>query len=169
MIEILNTDRIIQSARNAVDKMKESRLRVALTGATTKTPTLVQRIDREDSYYYIVTLGVGTRDTARIIVDAFDASTHEIAGVTEENASLPRMLETRDAMDRLFIVANECKPKWETPMRRGLVGLHPVLVWKPCQQSSSPFMPFHQFSIGTGFVYLRIDGRLSAGLTTGPA
>jgi hypothetical protein len=54
-------------------------------------------------------------------------------------------------------------------VRDGLVGEHPVLVWKPCLQSRSPFLPFYQLSVGDSFVYYRVDGERFSKLTTRPA
>ena len=58
----------------------------------------------------------------------------------------------------MFTARAASKRKWEFEFRREHVGLHPVLVWKPCRQSPSPFLPFYQFSVGGSFEYLRVDG-----------
>jgi len=166
--EMLTTDRTFQIARDAAKQYSESRLKVAFTSATPQEKWLVQRIDREDSFYYIVSYNVSARETARVIVDAFDGKVGEASGITREDGELPRYLPMSDAMNRLFTESNR-SAKWEIKMRSGLIGLHPVLVWKPCVQSSTPFLPFYQFSVGESFVYLRVDGKLSARLTTGPA
>jgi len=167
-MEFLNPDNAMKYAKAAAEELKDSPLRAALNTAVTKSARLVQRIDRVDAYYYIVTLHVGARDTARVIVDAFDGKTREIGGVTESHASLPPFIAESDAMGKLFS-ESRITPKWEINLRTGLVGLHPVLVWRPCRESASPLMPFYQFSVGNAFVYLRVDGRLCATLTTGPA
>ena len=72
-------------------------------------------------------------------------------------------------------------PKWDDPkaktrpeagllrIRKELVGQHPVLVWRACMESSSPFLPFYQFSIGNSFVYYRVDGLFCERLTIAPA
>ena len=52
------------------------------------------------------------------------------------------------------------------PPREGAIGEHPVLVWKPCVQSRSPFLPFYQFTVGDSFVYYRVDGERFDALTT---
>ena len=170
METLLTSERAIQYARAAARDFSESRLKLALQSAEPKSPTLVQRIDRKDAYYFIVPFTIGSRETARFIIDGFGGKLMEISGVTDSEKSLLRYLSPQEALDRMLRarVANK-KMKWQFEFRRELVGLHPVLVWKPCRQSASPFLPFHQFSVGDSLVYLRVDGQLFSELKTGKA
>lgn len=165
---LLTSDKAIQWARDAARGFAESRLKDALHSAEPKSPTLVQRIDRKDDYYFIVTFNIGERETARFIIDAYSGKLTEASGVTESTKSLQRYVSSQEALDRLFTARAASKMKWEFEFRRELVGLHPVLVWKPCRQSPSPFLPFYQFSVGGSLVYLRVDGELFSALKTGP-
>ena len=166
-MELLNHDQALKYARAGADEFKDSPLRVAFNRAVPKDPRLVQRIDRNDSFYFIVSFTIGDRETSRVILDAFDGTLEEAAGIEKEGESLTPYLTEREAMSTLF-VESSAKKKWETTLRQGTIGLHPVLVWKPCRQSSSPFMPFYQFSTGRSFVYLRVDRQLSEALTNSP-
>ncbi len=43
----------------------------------------------------------------------------------------------------------------------------PELVWKPCQQSSTPTLPFWRLVTAQGPIYVRVDGPIFTELTTG--
>jgi hypothetical protein len=167
METLLTSERAIQVARAAARDFSESRLKVALHSAEPKSPTLVQRIDRKDAYYFIVTFNIASRETARFIIDALSGKLTEASGVTESEKSLTRYVAPHEAVDRMFTARSASKMKWEFECRRETVGLHPVMVWKPCRQSASPFLPFYQFSVGNSLVYLRADGHLFSELKTG--
>jgi hypothetical protein len=144
-------------------------LKIALHSAEPKSPTLVQRIDKKDAYYFIVPFNVASRPTARFIIDAFGGKLKEASGVIESDRSLPPYVSRDEALNRMLSERSMGKiKKFDFEFRRESIGLHPVLVWKPCRQSPSPFLPFYQFSVGGGLVYLRIDGQLFDALKTGP-
>ncbi len=166
---LLTPDKVIEYARTAARDFAESRLKVALQSAEPQSPTLVQRIDRKDEYYFIVPFSIASRETARFIIDAFGGKLKEASGVTESEKSLQRYVSPQDALDRMLTARASSRLKWDFAFRREHVGLHPVMVWKPCRQSPSPFWPFYQFSVGGSLVYLRVDGQLFNALKSGPA
>lgn len=167
-MDILDIDHAIASARTAANELKKlRRLKLAFENAVAGSPLLVQRIDREDSFYYIVTFKIGTRETGRIVLDAFDGTLHSAGAITETEPTLRANFSSTEAMGKMLSEAN-LKARWKTKLREGLIGQHPVLVWRPCRESSTPLLPFYQFSVGGSFVYLRLDGQVSESLTTGP-
>lgn len=168
MEKLLTSDKAIEYARAAARDFAESRLKIALQSAEPQAATLVQRIDHKDAYYFIVPFNIGSRETARFIIDAFGGKLTEASGITESAKSLPRYLSSQDALDRMFTARAASRLKWEFEFRREHIGVHPVLVWKPCRQSPSPFWPFYQFSVGGSLVYLRVDGALFNTLKPGP-
>lgn len=145
------------------------RLRVALAEARPSSAVLVQRLDEPDSYYYIVSFLEGDRETARVTIDAEDGELLEVSGVSEKGQVLQPYVTPAATLDRLYGEADRMPTANRFQIRPGVVGQHPVLVWKPCGQSSSPFLPFYQFSVGDTFVYYRLDGRRFDELTEGPA
>jgi hypothetical protein len=167
MEKLLTAENAIRHARTAARGFSESRLKSALHAAEPQSSTLVQRVDRKDAFYFIVTFTVGSRETARFIVDGFGGRLLEASGVTESDKSLARYVSPEEALDRMLTARAASTLQWEFECRREHVGRHPVLVWKPCRQSASPFLPFHQFSVGTSLVYLRVDGQLYNALQTG--
>ena len=166
---LITSDLAIQSARAVARDFSESRLKLALHSAEPTSQTLVQRIDRKDAYYFIVTFTSASRETARFIIDGFGGKLMQASGITEPEKSLQRYVSPHEALDRMVTARAASRMKWEFECRREHVGLHPVLVWKPCKQSLSPFLPFYQFSVGNSFVYLRVDGELFSELKIGRA
>lgn len=168
MEKLLTADQAIQFAKTAADDFKESRLKISLDAAEAKSPTLVQRIDRKDAYYFIVPFWIGPRETARFIVDGFVGKLKEASGISAPAQSLQSYVSPQDALDRVLTARSTSKMKWDVEFRREHIGVHPVLVWQPCRQSPSPFLPFFQFSVAGSLVYLRADGQLFSRLDTPP-
>ena len=158
---LLTTDVVMRSAITAIVELEDSTFDVAMRSALPTQATLVQQINKEDAFYYIVSFERGGRLTMQAMIDAFDGTLLETEGIEDEEGALPRNVDAMEALRDLKV------PDWFMH-REGLIGQHPVLVWKPCRQSKSPFLPFYQFSIGNRFVYLRVDGELFDALTTGP-
>ncbi len=168
--KVLPTSTAIQYAKAGVAELGNSeRLRAGLTGAEATSALLVQRLDAHDRYYYIVTLQIGHRETARVIVDAHDGHVGEVIAVAEDGQALTPYISATANRERLLAAPESRSPELRYQIRAGTVGEHPVPVWKPCGQSSSPFLPFWQYSVGDSFVYYRLDGLRFDELTEGPA
>jgi hypothetical protein len=159
---LLTTDTVARHAMTALTELQDSPLDLAMRGARPTETRLVQQINREDSFYYLVSFERDGRHVMQAMIDGFDGTLLETVGIEKESEALPRILDAIEAERRLKDGAG-----WFIH-REGVVGQHPVLVWKPCRQSKSPFLPFYQFSVGNRFVYLRVDGTLFDALTTGP-
>ena len=65
--------------------------------------------------------------------------------------TLERPIELGDRAGRLIV-------------RRESYCLYPTLVWRPCLESLSPFVPFHMITAGDYRIYVRLDGRIFATL-----
>ena len=170
MIKIMPVDDVVPRAAVAARQFATSeRMAVAFAGATPDTAMLVQRLDRRDSYYYIVPFKVGGRETARMTMDATDATFLEASGIEKPGEQLPAYVPAPVMLRRLYAEADRFADTLRFLIRDGAVGQHPVLVWMPCAESSSPFLPFYQYSIGDTFLYYRVDGARFEQLTTGPA
>ena len=48
---------------------------------------------------------------------------------------------------------------------KGKIIIDPILVWKPCVESYSRFLPFYKVKMGNKTVYVRIDGKVYPRLT----
>jgi len=167
--QLLTPEEAIAGARREIEPLRESRLSIGLRSAEAVVARLVQRLDQVDRYYYIVSFQNKDADTARVIVDAFDGSLGHVSSISHEAAELPRYLSPMVASQQLRSDADRGPEALRFRVRPGTVGEHPVLVWKPCRESSSPFLPFYQLTLGDSFVYYRVDGLRFDALTEGPA
>ena len=132
----------------------------AIAGKRMSQPQLVKRLDRSDDYYYIVPMG-GTESvpTAAVSVDArFGIYRQSIVFKPRSKSSLS-MIDRKTAaqlvLGNWFELPNR---EGRLLVRREAVCHYPLLVWKPCRESLSPFYPFHMFSVGAHRVYVRVDG-----------
>jgi hypothetical protein len=125
-------------------------------------PVLVQRLDRLDSYYYI--LPYNTVKDASASMVSIDAKT----GVYKQAIKLPEPSNhLSTAYNRKELSASVVNKRFELANQTGKLiirpeayCLYPTLVWKPCLESMSPFWPFHMYTIGAQHVYVRIDGAI---------
>jgi hypothetical protein len=76
----------------------------------------------------------------------------------------PNYLETltRDrVLERLIDERIELPDlRGELFLRDELFCVYPILVWKPCRESLSPFYPFRMITVGDHRIYIRSDGRI---------
>lgn len=165
--ELVMTEAV--AAAKALLESQTERWRIALSSATPAALRLVQRLDREDDYYFIVSFQTSTYDTARLLMDARTNRLGEAIGVDTAGAALRPFLDPAVVLREWYDRTLDLPRVRGRVIRRGTAGLHPVLVWRPCQQSTSPFLPFYLISVGDQFVYWRVDGKAFDRLTTGPA
>jgi Papain-like cysteine protease AvrRpt2 len=165
-----------RAARNAVTGLKAYNLakrenwKKALAHARPANPVLVQRLDYPDRFYYIVPMGKTARRTPILVsVDARYGDYREAVFLPTKNRSqLVASMESKELVAKV----SDKKFELEEPLGRLLVRpeafcLYPMLVWKPCRESLSPFWPFHMFTIGGYRVYVRIDGAIFTRLHDG--
>jgi hypothetical protein len=141
----------------------------ALAGATAGRPQLVQRLDLPDTYYYVVPYVSHGVLTARLSIDAKTGDLGDIAGVSggEDDRQLPPWQHADDFLKRID------RSSWDAGgsprvVRAEHAAVAPVMVWKPCEQSRSPQVPFSVVLIGGAAVYVRVDGAHFDRLTRGP-
>ena len=166
---IIGPDEARRAAANGVLELRGStRFRAALNDASPVSTMLVERLDRTDSFYYIVSFESKSKETARVIVDGFSGEFEEASGIEKTGSVMPPFLPPSRALATLDNTYLEAGRYLGRPVRAGMVGQHPLPVWRPCRESSSAFLPFYQLSVGDHFVYVRLDGRRFDELTTGP-
>ena len=166
---IIPPEQAIHRAAEQLGPLRTSRLRAAVQSVEAKVAYLVQRLDDPDLYYYIVTFQGSAKEMLRVVVDAFDGTLRQASGIERDSDSLLPYIPAPAALARLHSNAEMAPDSLRFRVRTGMVGQHPVLVWKPCKQSTSPFLPFYQLSVGDSFVYYRVDGLEFDALTEGPA
>jgi hypothetical protein len=158
----------LESARAAAELLKLPRWKAALFASAPQGPLLVQRLDRNDDYYYIIPYVRGQAVTARLIVDAISDRFTEASGIEHDGKSLPPYVDPAMELRRWHGETIEMPSLRVRVIRPGTVGEHPVLIWRPCHESTSPFKPFYLLSVGDEFLYLRVDGQRFPRLTIGP-
>jgi hypothetical protein len=169
---IVETERIVRFAQEGIEEYGLDRTEIgarALRVGSFGEPVLVARLDRPGDYYYLSPWEVGGEAAGLVEIDArfgfFKSFRTESAGrrgllVGREAGA--RLRETIDG--RRIDLLNEGGRFTVYP---GTYCISPTLVWKPCRESWSPHLPFHQVVIGGHVLYVRIDGRIFTQLTTG--
>ncbi|MFT3910638.1 MAG: hypothetical protein QM737_14525 [Ferruginibacter sp.] len=135
----------------------------ALSESKAGEPVLVQRLDRANSYYYIIPFNdTEANSNALMSIDAR-------YGDYKQGVILPKPApHLSSAYNRKEVVKKVVNTKImhdDDKLGRMVIHpeaycLYPTLVWKPCRESLSPFWPFHMFTIGSRHVYVRIDGAI---------
>lgn len=134
----------------------------------TGEPLLVQRLDRLDSYYWIVpTVDERGKLRAAVGIDARFGDYQQTMAVRDPDASLfafaaPETAENH-VLGRQFELPGDAGRLLARP--QGL-SVHPALVWRPCRESLSPFYPFRMILLGAHRLYVRVfDGAVFTALT----
>jgi len=168
--ELLSAKRAASLAMKGLERhglMERKEWARGLKDARAEEPLLVQRLDRLDSYYYLVPLA-RRKDTAALV--SVDAR----FGDYRQSALLPRARH-----GRAFISADEAyklivgrridlgEDRGRVLARKEVVCRCAHLVWRPCRESLSPYYPFYLFAIGAHRLYVRVDGAVFSSLTLG--
>jgi hypothetical protein len=131
---------------------------------------LVQRLDRADSYYYIVPFETGGELHAAARVEALFGiylgsilSPHAVGGAAATGTG--RLFASPPAAHaELLARPIELGPAGRLVVRPEGLFAYPTLVWKPCLESLSPYYPFRLFFLGGHPIYVRADGRVFTAL-----
>ncbi|MFL6291752.1 MAG: hypothetical protein ACJ759_12735 [Thermoanaerobaculia bacterium] len=137
----------------------------ALRQAEAQPGLLVQRLDRLDSYYWLVPLR-GPRGTVAL------ASVDGRRGNYRQSVLLPKArgdffrIGPKEALKRIVGQRIELgSDQGRLLVREQALSLYPHLVWRPCRESLSPYYPFYMFTIGRRRLYVRVDGAIFTSLT----
>jgi len=128
-------------------------------------PQLVLRLDRPDTYYYLLPWQREEKTTAFVQVDARFGIFNSIQLLT---SPMREWLVSRESVakriDGLKLEIKEDGVRFI--IRPGAYCVSPTLVWMPCRESFSPHLPFYQITIGGQKIYARIDGKVFTKLNT---
>lgn len=131
----------------------------ALTAVEHRRTYLVQRLDRMDSFYYLVRLtNSHDRRVVGVTVDAkhglvLRGTIHEDTWSDTFGSALgvPALPDLRRATaGRLRRRLLRIRPEG--------VAAHPTLVWRSCRESLTPFLPFSLLNLPEHRIYVRADG-----------
>jgi hypothetical protein len=134
-------------------------LNPALQGARPVSAHLVQRLDRRDEFYYLIVVHRGEQPTAIIRGDALHGTFH--GALSLEGATRSPIIAPDDAVAAARrAVIDRRDGHGRIVLRDDAFCLSPVMVWRPCQESRSPYYPFYQITVGADTIYVGHDGRV---------
>jgi hypothetical protein len=165
--QLIAEDEALEAARRGLDAHLRSGqqcpLNSVLTGARAESAHLVQRLDRRDEFYYLIVMHRDGKPTAIVrgdgLLGTFQGAL-SLEGVSQSpiigpdaavTAARQAVIDRGDGAGRIVL-------------RDGAFSLYPTLVWRPCQESRSPYYPFHQIAVGQDTIYVGYDGRVHAAL-----
>jgi hypothetical protein len=146
-------------------KLHESELAApVLRSGRFAAPQLVMRLDRPDSYYFLLPWGTGARVAGFAQVDALYGifNSFQLLSAPSQWLMADRDVRRRIENKRIELAGD----RGVVRIRPGTYCISPTLVWRPCRESFSPHLPFWQVTAGNTHVYVRIDGAVFGGLTT---
>jgi hypothetical protein len=140
--------------------------RTAMRGTKPGAPQVVHRLDRPRQLYLMVPFEKGKTTTAQVLVDAYSGALLTARATENVKRTLAKPWSVDDAIERV------ARRRWDLPgaranlqVRREALSASTTLVWKPCTESLSPFMPFTRVTYGDYAFYVRIDGEVFTELT----
>jgi hypothetical protein len=115
-------------------------------------PLLVQRIDKKDSYYYIVPFNRNDKTTLVVNIDAKTGKLRETSYMRE-----PMRYPRVNQEDAKKILIGYLKDK---KIEKPLSMKDPELVWRPCHQTQSPYEPLWKIQIGSDVWFIDQKGKV---------
>jgi hypothetical protein len=158
--QIINPELASSFALKGLDEHhlhEEKSFSTALRDAKPGRPILVQRLDLLDAFYYIVPMVKTAGATAMLKVNglygnfeggqAFEKPIEQpfvnVQAILKEIIGKP--IELGDKRGRLIL-------------REKAYCLYPMMVWRPCCESRSPYYPFYMITVGADTIYIGYDG-----------
>ena len=118
---------------------------------------LVQRLDQLDTFYYVVPMIRNDRITSLFSVDGLYGNFR--GGHVLDNPVTKPFVDRDEVIKKVLngpIDLGEQLGK--IVIRDGAYCFYPLLVWKPCYESRSPYYPFYMISVGGRSIYIGYDG-----------
>ena len=141
--------------------------RRVLDGTELGRPVLVQRLDHNDSFYWIVPRGRGGVTTVVVNIDARYGEYLQARALPQPEGTALLTLDPKEVDAYVFDRLHQLPGRsGQLLVRPGLACISDHWVWRPCTESLSPFYPFKMVNYGENRLYVRSDGRLFTSLTT---
>jgi hypothetical protein len=123
-----------------------------MKGAAAAEPLLVNRLDRKDSLYYILPFIKDSKTTLLIIIDAKTGAFKEMSYL-KEPTEYPK-IKKEDAKNILIDYLHDKKAEEKILMQE------PLMVWKPSEQTQSPYEPLWEIHVGSKKWYIDQKGKV---------
>jgi hypothetical protein len=138
----------------------------AMEGAKPTTPVLVQRLDLNDTFYYLVPLAKDDEVTSLLSVDGLYGNFR--GGIVLSKPIRKPFIDRDEAFKRIVNQTIDLGEQLGRIMiREGAFCFYPLMVWRPCRESRSPYYPFFMITIGTRNIFVGFDGTIYPGLHQG--
>jgi hypothetical protein len=164
-MDVLQPDVVLERARiEARRLLSTERWGVALKEARPGTPVLVRRLDGGSPYYIVPFERTDGLPTARLLFNGATGEAGQAWGIRDPGANMPPWPSSAELLRRLNgreLAVQGRMMRLETARLRVV----DTLVWKPCDQSYTKLLPFHELQQGDETLYLRVDGELFPELT----
>ena len=165
--EIASRDVAVELVHAGIERndLRKAELLGPVRDARFDTPVLVKRLDRPDSYYYLVHAML---EDGVIGFGQVDALLGDLQSVFVLDKPIkPYQLDRARMLRGLLRKPLELgEPEGRFRLRPDTFCVAPTLVWRPCRESFSPHLPFWQITAGSQTVYVRVDGAVFTTLTS---
>lgn len=159
---LISADEAIEFIAKGVERhelLEDEQFARALEGARPIDPILVQRLDLPDTFYYLVPMAVQEGITAMLSVDGLYANFRG-GQVLAEPLRRP-FVGREEAIKRALSEPIELGEKLgKLVIREGAFCFYPIMVWRPCRESRSPYYPFYMITVGSRNMYIGYDGTI---------
>jgi hypothetical protein len=131
----------------------------ALQGAQPIRPILVQRLDLPDTFYYLVPMARKRAVTAMLSIDGLYGNFRG-GQVFVEPLRQP-FVDRESVIKKVLSQPIELGEKLgKLIIREGAFCFYPIMVWRPCEESRSPYYPFYMITVGSRSIYIGYDGTI---------
>jgi hypothetical protein len=138
-----------------------------LNSVTPGNPVIVQRLDKKEDYYYLVPMEASNGNVHCLVsVDGrFGDYRESCYAKGIKNPLGFKTLNQKDIYKRIEDWLHQDNKIVVSEFNHKTVRIDPMMRWKPCKESYSPYLPFYVVSIGKSKLFVRIDGKVFTELT----
>jgi hypothetical protein len=139
--------------------LEEETFANALHGANPAKPVLVHQLNLPDTFYYLVPMERNGVITGLVKVDGLYGNFRAAQVVTEKTKAL--FIDRDEVIQKVLNRPIDLgKNLGRITIREGTFCFHPIMVWRPCLESRSPFYPFYMITVGNKNIYIGYDGTI---------
>jgi hypothetical protein len=131
----------------------------ALEGTKPLEPILVQRLDLVDTFYYLVPMVRNNEVTAFLSVDGLYGNFR--GGLVLSKPTSTPFVPRSEIVEKILKAPIDLGDKLgRIVLRDGAFCFYPIMLWKPCYESRSPYYPFYMITVGGRNIYVGYDGKI---------